>query len=236
MVFHLGAQSTVAGAQLDPQYCFDTNVVGTVNLLDAAHDCSVKRVIYTSSREVYGDPLYLPVDESHPLGCKNLYGASKAAAEMYCGVYRESFGLNVLVLRLANVMGKGDRGRVIPIWIDNALQNHDVIVYGSNTIVDFVAVDIVVDALQQSMFLPLDGNPINIGSGVATDILDLARLIIEITGSSSLLKIVDGRRFEASKFCSNTTRMARVFSTRKNLPLVDELRQLIGAGPSPGVG
>lgn len=227
-VFHLGAQSNVMGALKDPQYSFDTNVAGTLNVLIAAQECSVKRVIFSSSREVYGDAIYLPVDEVHPLEAKNLYGASKAAAEMYCRVFRESFDLDVLILRLANVFGKRDRARVIPIWIENANQDHDLIVYGGNQIIDFISVDIVVDVLQQSMLIHSDGKPINIGTGYGTAILDLAKLIIELTFSNSSIKIVESRKFEVRNFYTDTTRMQLFFNTRKRLTLINELKPLLG--------
>ncbi|TME33210.1 MAG: SDR family NAD(P)-dependent oxidoreductase [Chloroflexi bacterium] len=114
IVYHLAAQSTVMGAVNDLGYTFSTNVVGTFNVLTAAAHHGVRRVVFTSSREVYGEPISLPVDEESPLLAANSYGASKAAGEAYCRAFRREFGLQTAVLRLANVYGPRDFGRVIP--------------------------------------------------------------------------------------------------------------------------
>src|SRR5206468_4846468 len=101
IVFHLAAQSNVLGAVNDPTYSCATNVGGTLNVLIAARDSGVKRVVFSSSREIYGDPEQLPVPECAKLHPKNLYGASKAAGEMYCQAFATE-DLQVAVLRLAN--------------------------------------------------------------------------------------------------------------------------------------
>src|SRR2546427_456138 len=77
----------------------------------------VERVLFASSRQVYGEPISLPVDEDSPLLAVNSYGASKLAGEAYCRAFRREFGLQVGILRLANVYGPRDSGRVIPLWI-----------------------------------------------------------------------------------------------------------------------
>ena len=112
-VFHLAAQSNVMGAIENIDYSFETNVVGTYNVLKAAHAARAKRVLFASSREVYGEAQYVPVDEAHPIASKNTYGASKVAGETYCQVFATNFGLETIILRLANVYGSRDFGRVI---------------------------------------------------------------------------------------------------------------------------
>ena len=84
LVYHLAAQSNVIGAVQDLDYSFSSNVTGTFNVLQAARQAGVRRLVFTSSREVYGDPRQLPVPESDPLHPKNAYGASKVTGEMYC--------------------------------------------------------------------------------------------------------------------------------------------------------
>jgi len=107
VVIHLAAQSSVTAAEHNPALAHEVNATGTFNVLRTASELGVHRVIVASSREVYGEVDDLPVPESAPPNPKNIYGASKAAAEMYCwwtGVHTE-----VTVLRLANVFGPGDR-------------------------------------------------------------------------------------------------------------------------------
>src|SRR5579862_1132168 len=146
VVYHLAAQSSVIGAAADLNYTFNTNVGGTFNLLSAAKSNGVRRVVFASSREVYGDPRHLPVLETAPVKPKNSYGASKAAGEAYCGVFGSN-GLEVAVLRLANVYGPGDRGRVLPLFVESALQDRPLVLYGGQQILDFVWIDTVIAAL-----------------------------------------------------------------------------------------
>ena len=87
ILFHLAAQSNVMGAVTDLDYSFTTNVFGTFEVLRAAKEAGVRRVVFTSSREVYGDAAVLPVSEDAPLHAKNAYGASKVAGELYCRVF-----------------------------------------------------------------------------------------------------------------------------------------------------
>src|SRR5580700_1971560 len=99
VVFHLAAQSNVMGAVTDPDYSITTNVLGTFNVLRSAAEAHVPRVVFASSREVYGDPDTLPVAEDRPLLAKNAYGASKVAGEAYCRTFAATHGLHVDVLR-----------------------------------------------------------------------------------------------------------------------------------------
>src|SRR5579864_6274079 len=93
LVYHLAAQSTVMGAVRNVDYTFETNVGGTFNVLRAAVEQGVPRVLFASSREVYGEPITLPVDEESPLLPVNSYGASKMAGEAYCRAFRREVGL-----------------------------------------------------------------------------------------------------------------------------------------------
>ena len=146
VVFHLVAQSNVIGAALDTDYSFQTNVIGTYNVPRAARESGVRRVIFTSSREVYGEPAVLLVAEDAPLIAKNFYGASKIAGEAYCRVF-DSPEMRVCVVRLANVYGPGDRERVIPIFFERIAQGLPLVLYGGDQVIDFVPIDLVVEAL-----------------------------------------------------------------------------------------
>ena len=207
VVYHLAAQSNVMGAVTDIDYSFNTNVGGTLNVLKTAHQAGVRRVVFTSSREVYGEAQWLPVDENHPFNCKNPYGASKAAGEMYTKVFQHSGNLTIAVLRLANVYGPRDTGRVIPLWVGRALLGQDLVVYGGQQLIDFVWVDSVVEALVRASTLENVDEPINVGSGQGTPILSLAERILALTGSASRLERVPAREVEVSRFMADVSRM-----------------------------
>ncbi len=206
VIYHLAAQSNVMGALDDAEYSFATNAYGTFNVLRAAVESGVPRLVFSSSREVYGEPQYIPVDEDHPIAPKNPYGASKAAGEAYCRSFAHCHGIDVAILRLANVYGAGDTNRVIPLWFSDAFAGRDLRVYGGTQILDLVWIDTVVDAILLAGDRGLPG-PTNIGSGVGTSILELGQRIIEAASSSSLLVRTASRGAEVTRFIADTTRM-----------------------------
>jgi nucleoside-diphosphate-sugar epimerase len=230
IVYHLAAQSTVMGAFHDLGYTFTTNVVGTYNVLTAAAHHGVKRVVFTSSREVYGEPISLPVDEESPLLAANSYGASKAAGEAYCRAYRREFGLQTAVLRLANVYGPRDFGRVIPHWIELAQAGCELPVYGGKQVLDFVWVGQAVDALLRAGRLEGSVPPINIGSGTGTRIVDLARRIGRLVDSHARLNLQPARKVEVTRFVANVERMRQILKLE---PPLDPLAHLVELAQAP---
>lgn len=207
LVFHLAAQSNVMGALQDSDYSFTTNVVGTYNVLQAAHTAGVRRVIFASSREVYGEAARLPVAEDHPLNAKNAYGASKAAGELYARVFQTSYGLETAILRLANVYGPHDHNRVIPLWLEAAAAGQDLTLYGGRQLIDFIPVEMVVTALTRAARVERLAGPINVGSGIGTPLLELAERIMALEGVRSRLDIQPARGIEVARFTADVTRM-----------------------------
>jgi UDP-glucose 4-epimerase len=207
LVYHLAAQSTVMGAVRDLAYTFETNVVGTVNVLRAAVEHNVTRVVFASSREVYGEPIDLPVDEDSPLLAINSYGASKVAGEAYCRAFRREFGLQTVILRLANVYGPRDVGRVIPLWLHQASAGQQLQVYGGKQVIDFVWISHVLDALAKAGTLDGPLPPINVGSGTGTRIVDLARRIARLADGQPHIQLLPARSVEVTRFIANVDRM-----------------------------
>jgi UDP-glucose 4-epimerase len=203
LIYHLAAESAVMSAAADPEYCFETNVTGTFRILRAAQANGVKRLVFSSSREVYGESAALPVAETAALLPRNIYGASKAAGEMCCGAFLNA-GLEVSIVRLANVYGPGDQGRVIPKFVHNALRDLPLTLFGATQVMDFVWIDAVVDALVQlglGTYLP---DPLNIASGKGTTIVELARRVVEAAGTSSKVEVAARRDVEVMKFVADT--------------------------------
>ena len=206
-VYHLAAQSNVLGAVSDVDYSFTSNVVGTYNVLVAAREAGVGRVVFTSSREVYGEIEHVPVAEDRPLNPKNAYGASKVAGEVYCRVFQNTYGLDVSVLRLANVYGPGDSDRVIPIWLNRARRGEDLELYGGTKVLDFVPVALVVEALRRAAGRSLDGQPVNVGSGAGTTLHDLAARVQALPGVEVGLQVLPTRAVEVTRFVADVSRM-----------------------------
>lgn len=208
VVFHLAAESAVMSAAADPEYCFETNVAGTFRVLRAAQAAGVKRVVFSSSREVYGECAALPVAESAALAPCNVYGSSKAAAEMCCSSFRKA-GLEVAVVRLSNVYGPGDQGRVIPLFVGQAVRGFPLTLFGAQQVMDFVWIDTVVDSLVRLGLGAYVEGPLNVGSGKGTTIVDLARRVVAEAESASLVEVVDQRQGEVMRFVADTAAAER---------------------------
>jgi len=222
IVYHLAAQSNVMGAVQDPDYSFTTNVFGTFNVLKAASALGIRRVIFASSREVYGEPDGLPVPEDAPLKPRNLYGAGKAAAEACCRAWQNEKNLDCIVLRLANLYGPRDRDRVIPLWLDLARRGEDLDLYGGQQVLDFLWVGYAVDALTAAANCPNTG-PVNVASGCGVAILELARRILALTDGRSFIHRLPARNVDVVRFVADVTKMRLVLGIE---PPTDPLQRL----------
>ena len=122
VVFHLAALIAIPHSYRSPQSYIDTNVLGTLNVLEAARDMGVQRVIHTSTSEVYGTAITTPISESHPLQGQSPYSASKIGADMMAEAFARSFDLPIAILRPFNTFGPRQSERaVIPSLIRQAL-------------------------------------------------------------------------------------------------------------------
>ncbi|MGZ3677779.1 MAG: NAD-dependent epimerase/dehydratase family protein [Ktedonobacterales bacterium] len=235
-VFHLAAQSNVMGAEDDPDYAFTTNVEGTYRVVQAAAHACARRVVFTSSREVYGQPVRLPVAEEAQLAPKNGYGASKAAGEMLCRTAASRGGLEMVTLRLANVYGPGDTGRVIPLWLECAERGEELLIYGGDQVLDFIWVGDAVDALLRAALAPRklfaaagilpDEHvepgffvALNVGTGRGTAIRTLAERVCEVTGHDVGIRVLPPRTAEVVRFVADIWLMRRTLGLRPELPL-----------------
>jgi UDP-glucose 4-epimerase len=196
-IFNLAAQIHVDRSYVEPKLTFDINIMGTQNVLEMARLYDVKKIIHASSSEVYGSAMNVPIDENHPLNAPHPYGASKIAADRLCYAYAKTYGLNVVIPRMFNVYGPRQKsvgyGGVISIFTRRILSNFPPIVYGDGLQTrDYTHIDDVVRAydllFKYNKKLP---EPINFGSGKEISILDLANLIIELSGKKGSLKPVN---------------------------------------------
>src|SRR5258708_3640712 len=226
VVFHLAALSNVIEASANTERCVSTNIEGTASVLRAARAAGGRRLIFSSSREVYGDSPDLPVPETAPLRPKNSYGMSKLAGEMCCAI-SSGEEIETTILRVANAYGPGDRGRVIPRFLERALSGLPLIVRGGDQILDFVPVEFVVDALLRAGFQSHVPGPVNIGSGQGASIYQLLEQILTCTNSRSKLQVVQRCDIEVTRFVADTTAAARVLGLRMRRSLPEGLRKLI---------
>ena len=195
-VLHLAALIAIPYSYVAPDSYIDTNVKGTVNICQAAMRNKVKRVIHTSTSEVYGSARYVPIDEKHPLQPQSPYSASKISADAMAMSYHLSFKLPLVIARPFNTFGPRQSARaVIPTIISQIAANKETIQIGDlNTTRDFNYVE---DTCRGFLALlksdQVIGKTVNIGSGREISIGDTITMISQIMGKKVNLEIDQNR-------------------------------------------
>lgn len=188
LVFHLAAISSVPRSGKEPLTTNEVNISGTLNVLLAARDNEVRKVVYASSCAVYGDTPTLPKREDMALNPLSVYATTKIAGEYYCQVFQEVYELPTICLRYFNVYGPGHDpnstyAAVIPKFIKNVLEERPLIIFGDGKQTrDFIFIKDVVAANIQAAESNASGI-FNIGKGESISINQLAKLIIRLVGS-----------------------------------------------------
>jgi UDP-glucose 4-epimerase len=185
LIYHLAAQVVVPYSMENPVEDFETNARGTLNILEKARKDDA-RVVFTSSAAVYGNTTKLPTPERYGFDPASCYGLSKVVGEQYCNMYSQQYGLDIAILRFANVYGPRCHG-VIPDFLDKLSRNPEkleIIGTGQQSR-DFVHVFDVVEALTlAAVSEKAIGETFNIGFGKTIKIIDLAKMILKILGLS----------------------------------------------------
>jgi UDP-glucose 4-epimerase len=196
-LFNLAGQTSHLDSMRDPYADLDINCRAQLSILEACrkHNPTLK-LVYASTRQIYGKPDYLPVDERHPLHPVDVNGINKMAGEWYHILYNNVYGLRACALRLTNTYGprmrvKDARQTFLGIWIKKLVDDEPIQVFGDGTqIRDFNYVDDVVDALLLAAATrAADGQIFNLGSDETINLRDLAALLIE-TGAAGSFEII----------------------------------------------
>ncbi len=184
IVFHLAALIPIPYSYIAPQSYVETNVNGTLNMLEAAKKHKVKRFIHTSTSEVYGTALYTPIDEKHPLQAQSPYSATKISADKLAQSFYLSFDLPVVIVRPFNTYGPRQSARaVIPTIIIQALNGDSVKLGGLSPKRDFnYVLDTVRGFIRAAEVDEFIGEEVNVGSGEAHSIGDVVSVVEEILG------------------------------------------------------
>jgi UDP-glucuronate decarboxylase len=194
-IFNLACPASPVHYQRSPIETLHTNIFGASNILDLAKKNGA-RVLQASTSEVYGDPDVVPQPETYlgnvnPIGIRACYDEGKRAAETLFSDYRREFGTDIRIARIFNTYGPRmaiDDGRVISNFIVQALEGHDITIYGDGTqIRSFCYVDDLVDGLISLFFAKDLFLPMNLGNPTPVNMLDLASEIIKLTNSKSQL-------------------------------------------------
>ena len=233
VVFHLGALIAIPYSYLHPCEVVETNVMGTLNVLMAARDLGTRRVVHTSSSEVYGTALYTPIDEAHPLQGQSPYSASKIGADKIAESFFRSFGVPVATIRPFNTYGPRQSARaVIPTIAVQALSSEQIRLGALDPVRDFTFVDDTVEGfLQVGRQEAAAGQEINIGSGECISVGELARKILSIVGRDLPIVGEDQRRrpaqSEVLRLHASPDKARQLLGWQAQVSLDDGLRRTV---------
>lgn len=199
LVFHLAARNIIASTR-NPYEDFQTNIGGTLNVLLAARDSHPKRVVYTSSVSVYGNPRYLPINEDDRISLLTPYAVSKFSGEGYCQAFYESYDVPVVVVRYSNVYGLWQDPQnpycgVVAKFMQRAQLGQPPAIHGDGQQTrDFTFVEDATEATLLAALLPrAEGEVFNIGTGVETSVATLAQLVLDLYELDSVPENIDRR-------------------------------------------
>ncbi|MTI84032.1 MAG: NAD-dependent epimerase/dehydratase family protein [Firmicutes bacterium] len=217
MVFHLAALISIPYSYHSPDTYIDTNVKGTLNVVQAARELELGKVIHTSTSEVYGTARYVPIDENHPLQCQSPYSASKVSADQVAMSYYYSFNTPVTIFRPFNTYGPRQSARaVIPAIITQIAAGKRKIKLGSlHPTRDFNYVnDTVHGFLSAAESNKSIGEVVNIGSNYEISIGDTVRLIAEVMDANIEVEIEEVRtrpeKSEVNRLWANNTKAKKL--------------------------
>ena len=184
VVCHHAAQISVPKSVDNPIEDADINIIGSLNLLECCRLYGVKKVIYPASAAIFGEPIYLPIDENHPLDMMSGYGVTKHTLEHYLKVYKELYNINYTVMRYANVYGPRQdstgEGGVVAIFCEKILENEVPTIFGNGEQTrDFVFVKDVVEANIKAL-TELDNEIYNVATNTKISIDDLFNMVCNI--------------------------------------------------------
>ena len=189
IVFHCAARNIVVSTR-NPREDYETNIGGTLNVLLAARATGPKRVVYTSSTSVYGNPKYLPINEDDHLSLLTPYAVSKLAGENYCMAFYESYGLPTTAVRYSNIFGPGQDPAnpycgVVAKFVESLFAGKAPVIHGDgNQTRDFTFID---DAVEATVLAATSdratGEVFNVGTGVETRVNELAAVLIRLIGA-----------------------------------------------------
>ena len=233
VVFHLAALIGIPYSYHSPRSYVQTNVEGTLNVLEAARRCEFERLVCTSTSEVYGSAQYVPIDENHSLQGQSPYSATKISADKLAESYWRSFGVPLSIARPFNTYGPRQSSRaVIPTIITQALAHSTVKLGNLYTTRDFNFVSDTVDgfiAIAESSAAV--GKTLNIGSGEEISVRELAEAIFELTGTRCAVEVEQERlRPEASeveRLCANNQMISELTGWKPKVPLREGLARTI---------
>lgn len=221
-----------------PYKAIDVNIKGTYNVIHAAIESGVKKIIFSSSSSVHGEPLYTPVDEDHPMNSEIMYGTTKIAGEHLFRDHYKSHDLEYIGLRYFNIYGprqhyKGAYAQIVPRWVDQIFAGQPITIYGDGSqTLDMIYVTDVAKANILALESNVTNDFINIGTGISSSVLEIANALQDIAndhrpafarGKLSITFIPQDINLIKRRQC-NTAKAERLINFKYSIGLKEGLR------------
>jgi UDP-glucose 4-epimerase len=191
-LFNLAGQTSHLDSMVNPMPDLEINCQAQLSILETCRACNPKiKIVFASTRQIYGRPMQLPVPESHPLNPVDVNGINKMAGEKYHVLYNNVYGMPATALRLTNTIGprmriKDARQTFVGLWVRQLLEGNPISVWGGKQLRDFTDVEDAVDAFLMAAASPLtNGNVYNLGGPEVIDLAAVAKVMVEVNGGGS---------------------------------------------------
>ncbi len=237
ILFNLAGQTSHMDSMSDPHTDLNINCAAQLNLLETCRRINPSiRIVFASTRQIYGKPHYLPVDEDHPISPVDVNGIHKYAAEQYYGLYHSLYGIRSCILRLTNTIGprmriKDARQTFVGIWIRRLLEDEPIEVWGGEQLRDFNDVEDVVDALLTAAWNESSyGQVFNLGSAQRISLRELAELMISLRGAGDLVikeYPADRRKIDIGDYYSSHDKFSGITGWSPRIPLDQTLERTL---------
>ena len=237
IIFNMAGQTSHMDSMSDPFTDLEINAHAQLAILEAVRKFNPKvKLIFASTRQLYGRPNYLPVDEKHPIRPVDINGINKNAGEQFHLLYNDVYGIRSCVLRLTNTYGPGMRIKdarqtFVGLWIKKIIQNHTFEVWGGNQMRDFNYVEDVVDAfLIAASSKKSDGEIFNLGSSEVINLKDLAEKLVEINGSGDFLEMnfpEDRKKIDIGDYYSDFSKISNSLGWKPSVNLKNGFQETL---------
>jgi UDP-glucose 4-epimerase len=232
-LFNLAGQTSHMDSMSDPDTDLEINCRAQLSILETCRRCNPGiRIVFASTRQIYGRPDYLPVDEKHPVRPVDVNGINKLAGEQYHVLYSQVHGIRSTVLRLTNTIGprmrvKDARQTFVGVWVRDVLQGRPIEVWGGAQLRDFTYVDDAVEAFLAAAASPdAVGRAFNLGGMEAISLSDLAAKLVEVAGQGSYAVRefpTDRKKIDIGDFYADCRLIEGVLGWRPRVPVGEAL-------------
>lgn len=227
-IIHLASKTSIPDSISNPYDTYYTNLVGTLNILNCAKKNNIKKIIYVSTY-LYGNPIYIPIDENHPLDPHSPYNKSKLIAEELCKYYSEDYDLDIVTLRPCNIYGPFYNSSFLSSAISKAIKNEKITLSNRNTRRDFLFVDDFVNLIHKILVnFPKCYNVFNVGYGKSYSLEEILTFIERIINKKISVKYdYSLRPNDIVEMVADISKVKREFGWKPTIDINEGLRLTI---------